>query len=240
MVTSAAYRQSSRVTPELFNRDPENRLLARGPRFRADGEVVRDSALYMAGLLAEQLGGPSVKPYEPPGLWEAVSFNNSQKYVPDRGPAQYRRSLYTFWKRQSPPPNMLTFDTPTRETCAVRRPRTNTPLQALVLLNDPQFVEAARGFAERVLRDGGSTVEARLAFAYRVAVARPPAAEELSVLRSVLDQQLAVFRGDAKAAGEFLGVGESKPAAGLDPAELAAWTTITGMLLNLDETVTKG
>ncbi len=240
MVTSATYRQVSRVTPELLARDPENRLLARGPRFRTDGEVVRDSALFMAGLLVEQLGGPSVKPYEPPGLWEAVSFNNSQKYVPDRGPAQYRRSLYTYWKRQSPPPNMLTFDAPTRETCTVRRPRTNTPLQALVLLNDPQFVEAARGFAERVLREAGPTAEARLTYAYRIAVARPPSTGELGILRGVLEQQLEDFRANTHAAGQFLSVGDSRPAAGGDPVELAAWTTITSLLLNLDETVTKG
>src|SRR5205823_10508137 len=137
IVCSATYRQSSRITPELLAKDPENRLLARGPRFRMDGEVVRDTALAVSGLLLDKHGGQSVKPYQPPGLWEAVSFNNSQKYVPDTGESQYRRSLYTYWKRQSPPPNMLLFDAPTREYCVVRRLRTNTPLQALVLMNDP-------------------------------------------------------------------------------------------------------
>ncbi|MCI0540341.1 MAG: PSD1 and planctomycete cytochrome C domain-containing protein, partial [Verrucomicrobiales bacterium] len=183
IVTSATYRQSSKLTPELRGRDPENRLLARGPRFRVDGEVLRDMALYVGGMMVEKQGGRSVKPFEPPGLWEAVSFNNSQKYVPDTGEGQYRRSLYTYWKRQSPPPNMLIFDAPTREYCVVRRPRTNTPLQALTLLNDPQFVEASRAFAQRILLEGGDSIDSRIAYGFRLATARAPAAEEIYVLR---------------------------------------------------------
>jgi mono/diheme cytochrome c family protein len=240
IVTSATYRQSAKLTPELASRDPENRLLARGPRFRVDAEGVRDLALYLGGLLVERTGGRSVRPYEPPGLWEAVSFNNSQKYVPEIGEAQYRRSLYTYWKRQSPPPNMLIFDAPTREYCVVRRPRTNTPLQALALLNDPQFVESSRAFAQRILLEGGSTVESRIAFAFRLATARKPADDEINVLRKVLDQQLADYRRDKDAAEKLLSVGTLKAKGDLEPSELAAWTTIASMLLNLDETVTKG
>ncbi|MBM3832455.1 MAG: DUF1553 domain-containing protein [Verrucomicrobia bacterium] len=240
IAASATYRQSSKLTPAVSARDPENRLLARGPRFRVDAETLRDLALYLGGLLVEKPGGRSVKPYEPPGLWEAVSFNNSQKYVPDIGEGQYRRSLYTFWKRQSPPPNMLIFDAPTREYCVVRRPRTNTPLQALALLNDPQFVESSRALAQRILLEGGETVESRLAYAFRLATARPPRPDELDVLRDVLEQQLADYRKDTAAAAKLLNVGSFKAKNDLDPSELAAWTTIASMLLNLDETVTKG
>jgi len=239
IVTSATYRQTSKASPELRARDPENRLLARGPRFRVDGEVVRDTALAVSGLLVEKLGGRSVKPYEPPGLWEAVSFNNSQKYVPDKGEAQYRRSLYTNWKRQSPPPNMMLFDAPTREYCVVRRPRTNTPLQALALMNDQQFVEASRAFAQRILLEGGKSENARLAYAFRLATSRKPGADEIKVLKEVLDRQLAEFGRDKAAAGKLLGVGSFKAGASLNQSELAAWTTIASMILNLDETVTK-
>jgi len=240
IVTSAAYRQSSKLTPELYAKDPENRLLARGPRFRADGEVLRDSALVIGGLLVQKAGGRSVKPYEPPGLWEAVSFNNSQKYVPDKGEGQWRRSLYTHWKRQSPPPNMLLFDAPTREYCVVRRPRTNTPLQALTLLNDPQFVEAARGFGYRMMREGGATAESRIAYGFRLATARKPSKAEIKVLQDVFNQQLSEFQANKEATEKFLSVGSWKADNSCDPAELAAWATVASMILNLDETVTKG
>lgn len=240
MLTSATYRQSSRATPELLARDPENRLLARGPRFRVDGEVVRDTALFVSGLLVEKTGGPSVKPFEPAGLWEAVSFNNSQKYVPDQGEGAYRRSLYTYWKRQSPPPNMLLFDAPTREYCVVRRPRTNTPLQALALLNDPQFIEAARAFAQRVLTHGDPDTDSRLAYAFRLAAGRQPARAEIRILRETLEQERAGFRSDPAAANALLAVGAFQAGKGADPVELAAWTTVVSMILNLDETVTKG
>jgi len=240
IVTSATYRQSSRLTPELLARDPENRLLARAPRFRVDAEVVRDSALAISGLLIDKRGGRSVKPYEPPGLWEAVSFNSSQKYIPDKDEGQYRRSLYTHWKRQSPPPNMLLFDAPTREYCSVRRSRSNTPLQALTLLNDPQFVEASRAFAQRMMLEGGNDAKERIAFGFRLATARRPRADEIKVLLDVFQRQLADFRQDKPAAEKFLRVGNFKVDSNCDASELAAWTTIASMLLNLDETVTKG
>ena len=239
IVTSATYRQTSKASPELRARDPENRLMARGPRFRVDGEVVRDTALAISGLLVDRQGGRSVKPYEPAGLWEAVSFNNSQKYVPDKGEAQHRRSLYTHWKRQSPPPNMLLFDAPTREYCVVKRPRTNTPLQALALMNDLQFVEASRAFAQRILTEGGKSVNDRLAYAFRLATSRRPGADELKVLRETLEQQLAEYHKDTGAAEKLLGVGGFKATETLDEGELAAWMTIASMILNLDETVTK-
>ena len=239
IVTSAAYRQTSRATPELRGRDPENRLLARGPRFRVDAEVVRDTALAVSGLLADQRGGRSVKPYEPPGLWEAVSFNNSQKYVPDKGEFTYRRSLYTHWKRQSPPPNMMIFDAPTREYCVVRRPRTNTPLQALALMNDLQFVEASRCFADRILANGGDGDRERITFAFRMATSRVPTAQELKVLRETLAEQRGHYTADRKGAEKLLGVGAFKAASKVPASEMAAWTTIASMILNLDETVTK-
>ncbi|MEY2410936.1 MAG: hypothetical protein QOF48_3606 [Verrucomicrobiota bacterium] len=240
IVTSGTYRQSSKLTADWRVRDPENRLLARGPRFRADGEVVRDTALFVSGLLSEKRGGRSAKPFEPGGLWEAVSFNNSQKYVQDKGDGNYRRSLYTYWKRQSPPPNMLIFDAPTREYCVVRRPRTNTPLQALVLLNDPQFVEASRAFGQRILREGGTSTASRIGFAFRQATGRLPGSDELKVLEDVYKQQLAAFRKENEAARKLLSVGAFQADSSLDQSELAAWSTIASMILNLDETVTKG
>lgn len=240
LVTSATYQQSARLTPDLLARDPENRLLARGPRFRVDAETLRDMALYFGGLLVERPGGHSVKPFEPPGLWEAVSFNNSQKYVPDQGEGQYRRSLYTYWKRQSPPPSMLIFDAPTREYCVVRRPRTNTPLQALALLNDPQVVEASRALAQRIMLEGGSTPESRLSYAFQLVTARKPHPEETQTLRDVLDQQIKEFQKNKEAADKLLSVGSHKAKPCCDRSELAAWTTIATMLINLDETITKG
>jgi hypothetical protein len=192
---------------------------------------VRDSALAVGGLLIDKQGGRSVKPYEPPGLWEAVSFNNSQKYVPDKGEGLYRRSLYTYWKRQSPPPNMLIFDAPTREYCVVRRPRTNTPLQALVTLNDPHFVEAARGLAQRMMAEDSKQ---RIPYAFRVALGRAPKPDEIKILLDAYNQQLADFQSDRTAA-EKLSASSSA-----DNAELAAWTTIASMIMNLDEFLTKG
>ena len=177
LVTSATYRQSARVTPDRLALDPENRLLSRGPRQRLDAETLRDTALFVSGLLVERIGGPSVKPYQPGGLWKAVGYtsSNTANFVQDSGDKLYRRSLYTFWKRTSPPPTMAILDAPTRETCTVQRARTNTPLQALALMNDVQFVEAARAFAERILREGGSTEDERLVFAFRSVTARRPA-----------------------------------------------------------------
>jgi hypothetical protein len=243
IVTSAAYRQSSRVTPALLARDPENRLLARGPRFRLPAEMVRDQALAISGLLVDKIGGPSVKPYQPPGLWEEISFGagfSAQTYEQDHGEALYRRSMYTFWKRTCPPPSLQTFDAPEREFCMVRRSVTNTPLQALVLMNDPTYVEAARKFAERILTEAPAAPYDRINYAFRLALARPPSAAETKVLLGVLNQQQAVFHENPDAAVKLLSVGESKRNEKLDTTELAAWAAVASMILNLDEAITKG
>jgi hypothetical protein len=238
IVTSAAYRQSSRVGRELAERDPENRLLARGPRFRLPAELIRDQALAIAGMLTDTVGGPSVKPYQPDGLWEAVSYNGDYSYVQDHGAALYRRGLYTYWKRQSPPPGLLAFDAPTRETCVVRRSRTNTPLQALVLLNDPTYIEAARVLAERTMQQA-ATAEDRVRYAFRRATCRPPEADELVALVKLYEQERASFSARPQAAAELLAVGEWPRDESLDPIEHAAWTSVMGVLLNLDEVVTR-
>ena len=178
IVTSAAYRQSSRVTPELLEKDPENRLIARGPRFRLPAEMIRDGELYESGLLREKVGGPGVDPYQPKGVWEAIAFGDgftSQSYTQGHGDDLHRRSMYTFWKRTAPPPEMITFDAPDREKCAARRTITNTPLQALVLLNDVTYVEAARALAQRMLLEGGKTADKRLEYGFHIGTAREPA-----------------------------------------------------------------
>jgi hypothetical protein len=246
IVTSAAYRQASAVTPALAARDPENRLLARGPRVRLQAEFIRDQALAVSGLLDPEIGGRSVSPYQPAGLWEELASRadganwTAQVYVQGHGKDLYRRTMYTFWKRTSPPPSLMTFDAPDRETCTVRRARTNTPLQALVLMNDPTYVEASRKLAERMMTEGGPTPDDRIAFAFRLATARVPSARETDVLRRVFEDELAVYRKDGAAARKLLSVGEAPRDARLDPAELAAWATVAGVILNLDETVTKG
>jgi hypothetical protein len=245
MVTSATYRQSSAVTPALFSKDPENRLLARGPRLRLPAEFIRDQALAVSGLLNDQIGGRSVSPYQPPGLWEELASRadgknwTAQTYVQSHGRDLYRRTMYTFWKRTAPPPTLITFDAPDRETCTVRRARTNTPLQALVLLNDPTYVEASRKLAERLMTEA-ATAEARIALAFRLATARPPHADETKLLQKIFADQLSIYRKDRQAALKLLGVGESARNEQLDPAELAAWTMLASAILNLDETLTKG
>jgi hypothetical protein len=242
IVTSVTYRQSSRVTPELLAKDPENRLLARAPRLRLPAEFIRDQALAISGLLVEKIGGPPVHPYQPPGLWEEISFGagfTAQTYEQDRGEALYRRSMYTFWKRTVPPPALQTFDAPEREFCVVRRSVTNTPLQALVLMNDPTYVEASRKFAERILTEGGISAPQRITFAFRHAVARPPKPAELKVLLRVLNEQKAAFRKDPAGTEKLLRVGESKRNEKLEVSELAAWTSVASVILNLDETITK-
>ncbi|HWQ36817.1 MAG TPA: DUF1553 domain-containing protein [Blastocatellia bacterium] len=242
IVTSATYRQSSKVTPALIERDPENRLLARGPRFRLPAEMVRDNALAVSGLLNDKIGGPSVLPYHPKGLWEEMAFGDgfsAQEYVQSHGADLYRRSMYTFWKRTVPPPTLVTFDAPDREKCVARRPLTNTPLQALILMNDPTYIEAARALAARTLREGGKDANSRLTFAFRQATARKPAAEELRVLNELLKQQLGRYRSDQKAAELLLKVGESPVDAKPDKTELAAWTMVMSAILNLDETITR-
>jgi len=242
IVTSATYRQSSKVTPALFEKDPENRLLARGPRQRLQAELIRDNALAISGLLDSRIGGKSVKPYHPLGLWEEMAFGDGfseQTYVLSKGADLHRRSLYTFWKRTVPPAQMSTFDAPDREKCVARRATTNTPLQALVLMNDPTYVEASRKLAEHSLLNGGKDVSSKIEYAFRWATARKPSMAEVKVLRDLLNQQLARYRSDKKAASEFLKIGESAADANLDQTELAAWTMVASAILNLDETITK-
>lgn len=238
IVLSATYQQSSKVTDELYERDPENRLLARGPRFRLDAETVRDNALQISGLLVPKQGGPSVKPYQPAGLWEAVSYDGDVTYQQDTGDGLYRRSLYTYWKRQSPPPGLMAFDAPTRETCTVNRPRTNTPLQALVLMNDPTYLEAARILAEQTLKKH-STESERLQFAFRSATSRLPGKFERTVLHQILTQQFNVYQNNSAAASKLLQVGAAPVDQSVSPVELAAWTIVISTILNMDETVTK-
>jgi hypothetical protein len=224
-------------------KDPDNRLLSRGPRFRLDAEMLRDQALFVSGLLVEKVGGPSVKPPQPSGLWEAVGYtaSNTAKFVPDRGHEKvHRRGLYTFWKRTAPPPEMSTFDAPSRESCIVRRERTNTPLQALLLMNDPQFVEAARALAERAMKEGGAAPETRLTYLFRLTTARQPDARELAELSATYKDHLAMYRRDRAKAQRLISVGEMEPDATLDASELAAWTMIANLLLNLDEVINKG
>ncbi len=239
IVTSATYRQSSRLTKDQLDRDPENRLLARGPRNRLPAEMVRDNALAISGLLKEKVGGPSVKPYQPAGLWEDVTVDRRMKYVADKGDDLYRRGMYTFWKRTCPPPSLMNFDAPNREVCVARRATTNTPLQALVLLNDPTYVEAARKLAERMILQGGKSPESRLAFAYKCAVAREPSPAEERILMTIQKEAEDRFRTDKDAAIKLLAVGASPRNASLDTTELAAWTTVASMILNLDETISK-
>ncbi|MGH9675325.1 MAG: DUF1553 domain-containing protein, partial [Bryobacteraceae bacterium] len=237
MVTSAAYRQSSRATPEMLRRDPENRLLARGPRFRLPAEMIRDQALFAAGLLADKIGGPSVKPYQPPDLWKDISMQDMD-YNRSRGPDLYRRGLYTFWKRTVAPPAMANFDAANRETCVVRETRTNTPLQALNLMNDVTFVEAARFLGQRMMREAGTRAE-RLRHGFRLALSRWPSAEELNVLSGGLQYHLDYFSGNNTAVRTYLSHGDGRAAGDLDARELAAYSAVASLILNLDEAVTK-
>ena len=244
MVMSASYRQSSVTSPEKLEADPYNQFLSRGPRFRLEAEFVRDAVLQVSGLLTERIGGPSVRPYQPPNLWREVSHfgsspATSQVFIQDHGERLYRRSMYTYWKRTVPPPSMVSFDAPSRETCTMQRERTNTPLQALVLLNDPQFVEASRHFAERILHSGTET-DGRIRFAFEQALARQPTDEELEVIRLTLKNELARFRENPNAAAAYLQYGEAKRDTALSPEEHAAWTTIATLIFNLSEMITKG
>jgi cytochrome c553 len=236
IVMSATYRQSSKGPKELLARDPENRLLARGPRFRLSAEAIRDQALAVSGLLTEKLGGPSVMPYQPEGLWEELT--HTAKYKQAHGDDLYRRSLYVYWRRTIPPPGMSAFDASSRETCTVRQVRTNTPLQALTLLNDITYVEAARNLGQRMMRQTSGTDE-RIAYAFRLATSRAPSGGELKVLRAGYNAHLKNFRNDAEAVDKLLAVGESPVAEGVDRTELAASTMIASVILNLDEVVTK-
>jgi Protein of unknown function (DUF1553)/Protein of unknown function (DUF1549)/Planctomycete cytochrome C len=240
MVTSATYRQSSRLTAELLERDPENRLLARAPRIRLSAEIVRDQALATSGLLTPTVGGRSVRPYQPAGLWEEIAFDPKLAiYVQDTGPELYRRSLYTFWKRTVPPPLMTTFDAPSREICVMKRSRTSTPLQALALMNETSFVEAARNLGQRMLREGGQTLDEQLAWAFRTVLSRPTSDAELKILRENHAKQLTRFNQDAAAADKLVSVGDSRRDPKLSVNQLAAATACASLILNLDEAVTK-
>jgi len=239
LVTSATYRQAAVATPEKLEKDPQNRFLSRGPRFRMDAEMIRDYALAASGLLAPRLGGPSVKPYQPPGVWEAVAMigSNTRDYRPDSGENLYRRSMYTFWKRAAPPAQMEILNAPNRETCAVRRERTNTPLQALVTLNDVQFVEAARVLAQTALKAGST--DASLDVLSQRLLVRPFTAQELAVVRGSLNELLAHYKAKPDEAKKLIAVGESKADPALDPSTLAAWTMLANELFNLDEVLNK-
>lgn len=241
MLTSAAYRQSALVTKDALAKDADNRLLSRGPRYRLDAEMIRDYALASSGLLVRKIGGPSVKPYQPPGVWEAVAMigSNTRDYRADKGENLYRRSMYTFWKRAAPPASMDILNAPSRETCTVRRERTNTPLQALVTLNDPQFVEAARRLAERALKEGGTTTATRLDFVARRLLARPFRTEEAQIAGASLTELLTHYRAHTDEARKLIAVGESRADQALDAPTLAAWTMLANELLNLDEVLNK-
>ena len=243
MLTSATYRQSAQVTPEKLERDADNVLLSRAPRYRFDAEIVRDNAIALSGLLHKRIGGPSVKPPQPGGLWKAVGFtgSNTDTFRKDIGAEKvYRRSLYTFWKRTAPPPQMNILDAPSREACTIRRERTNTPMQALMLMNDPQFVEAARSLAERTIREGGKTPEERVIYIFEMATAREPKPAEAALLLKTMQAHAEELKADPEAAKELIAVGESKPDEKLDAVEVATWTMIANLILNLDEVLNKG
>ena len=244
IVTSATYRQSSVVRPELFAKDRDNRLLARAPRHRLPAEFIRDQALAASGLLNAEIGGKSVSPYQPEGLWQELASRGDSKnwtaqfFEQSHGKDLYRRTMYTFWKRTSPPPQLVAFDAPDRETCTVRRGRTNTPLQALILMNDPTYVEASRKLAERVLKSA-TGADDRIKLAFRLTTGRTPMSREIEILRGAYDKQLVRFRADPAAANRLLGVGEAVRDSQVDAGELAAWSMVASAFLNLDETVTK-
>jgi hypothetical protein len=242
IVTSATYRQSSRSTPELTEKDPENRLLARGPRFRLPAEMIRDSALAASGLLQEHVGGPSVFPYSPKNLWEDIAYGDrfSAQVYPEVTPSGlYRRSLYTFWKRTAPPATLGTFDAPDREKCTARRPLTNTPLQALTLLNDPTFVEASRFLAERMLLRGGTSDADRIRHGFRLVTGRMPEPREVAALASLLRAERGNYAKQPEQAARLTSVGVMPAEKRLRRDELAAFTTVASTILNLDEAITK-
>ena len=236
IVMSSAYRQSSRYRPDAAKVDPYNRLLARQNRFRLTGEEIRDTALAVSGLLSNELGGRSVFPYQPEGYY---SDKGRWKWNQSKGVGLYRRGLYTFWRRTTPYPTFSIFDAPSRETCTVERPRTNTPLQALVTLNDPMFVEAARVFGERILREGGDSMDDKFGFAFRATLAREPDEHDRAILTKIYADQFAKYSADSEAAAALIKQGEYPSPEHVDPVELAAWTTAANVLLNLDETVTR-
>jgi hypothetical protein len=241
MVMSATYRQSAKSTPEQLARDPKNLLLAHGPRFRMDAEMLRDIALQSSGLLVNKIGGPSVKPYQPDNVWESVGYPTSDttKYKQDHGDALYRRSLYTYWKRMAMPPDMDAFDAPTRDTACTRRQRTDTPLQALVTMDDPQWVEASRALAERLIKQGGKLPEQRIQYLSELVLSHDPSPQMASVLEHSLNQMREHYAADPAAAHNLIAVGEKPRDPAISPPELAAWTMVVSEVLNLDETLNK-
>ncbi len=239
IVLSQTYQQSSHVDPDSLTVDPDNRLLARAPRFRLQAEMIRDNALALSGQLIKTAGGPGVKPYQPPGLWAEVGLGGNPKFVQDKGEKLYRRTLYTYWKRSSPPPAMVIFDAPNRETCVIQRPSTNTPLQALAAMNDVQMMEASRHFAGRILRRGGNDAATRIAWAFELATARLPDAQEAKTLLDVYEYGLKEFSEEPDRASALLSIGESPRDKKLPLDEQAAWTVVSSLLLNLDEVLTR-
>ena len=241
IVTSATYLESSKLTPALLQKDPANRLLARGPRLRLPAEMIRDQALAVSGLLVESVGGPSVKPYQPEAIWDEIAGGASgaykKGYEQGTGEHLYRRSLYSFWRRTIHPPGMEVFDAPSREVCTARRERTNTPLQALTLMNDVTYVEAARALAQRLIREGGPTDEDRVGFGFRLVTSRQPRPAEIEVLTRGLQRHRSTYKNDPEAAGKLVQVGQSPLDPGMDTVELAAHTALANGLLNLDETI---
>jgi hypothetical protein len=240
IVTSAAYRQSSAASPALRERDPENRLIARGTRERLSAEMIRDQALSVSGLLSTKMGGPSVKPYQPEGLWEQLSaFQGKKLFERSTGEDLWRRSIYSYWKRTVPPPSMTIFDAPTRESCVVQRQMSSTPLQALELLNDEMYIETSRKLAERMVKEGGASPSERLAWALRLATSRPASVQEVKILEQGMNRRLTQYRADPASAEKLLAAGESPRDKSIDTAELAAYTTAASVILNLDEVITR-
>ena len=238
LVTSATYRQTSRASEELAERDPDNRLYARQARFRLDAEMVRDNALAISGLLSSKMGGPGVHPYQPRGYWSYLNFP-PREWDDSTGEDQYRRAIYTWWQRTFPQPSLAAFDAPSREECVGERTRANVPQQALALLNDPTYVEAARVFAQRIVREGGATFESRLGWAYERAVGRAPRDEEARILRELFRKHAAQYRADPRAAGSLVHAGLAPVATGVDVVELAGWTSVARAILNLPEVITR-
>jgi hypothetical protein len=238
MVTSGAYRQTSKPTKELPELDPFNKLVARQSRFRLPAEFVRDNALAISGLLVDELGGPSVKPYQPVGYWDYLNFP-LRTYDLDKGPKIYRRGVYTWWQRTFLNPSLLAFDAPTREECTANRVQSNTPQQALVLLNDVTYVEAARVLAEKMLKQGGTSDADKIQWAYARAVSRPARQPEIDVLTELLANHRKAFASKADDAKKLIAAGESEQAKDVEPVELAAWTNVARTILNLHETITR-
>jgi len=241
MAMSAAYQQSARSTPEQLVKDPRNLLLSHGPRFRMDAEMLRDIALQSGGLLVNKIGGPSVKPYQPANVWEQVSYPTSDtvNYVQQHGDALYRRSLYSYWKRMATLPDMDGFDAPMRDVVCTRRQRTDTPLQALVTMNDVQWVEAARALAQRVILEGGQRPEQRIGLMSEILLSHDPSPKMAAVLEASLEQMTKHYTADPQAAQKLVALGEEKRDATIPAPELAAWTMVASEMLNLDETLNK-